>query len=473
MLSAMKRIMVMVAAAVALVALVVVAWKLGFFVSRYHRDGPPDVVLITLDTQRADFLSPYDPRRQTPAAQRLAERSTIYTRAMTPMPMTRPAHFSMFTSQYPRSHGVLNNVTALPLAAVTLPEVMANAGYQTGGFVGVHLLNRGSGTKQGFLHFEGTGKKNQIRADVVVPRAISWLEGVDPDKPLFLWLHVFDAHQPYEPPEEFRHDLDSSLAKQMPSAYWGSLGRVAKANGGDIPAPFFDHIKRLYAREIEYADSWLGRLLDVFDTVRNFDEALVILTADHGECFENGIFFEHADCLFDGSIKVPLIVHYPNQIASATDDRLISLLDLAPTIVEHAGIRTPPTFTGAALPDGQRDSVLVQQPYFPSVQAGNWRIRAIESVAGEPCAPLKIEEERVGMVTRDWKYLRRGADDSALYRMSPEMDEKENVETKESQAAEEMGKQLDAAVGENKLKVLAPQRINEDLFNALKALGYL
>jgi membrane-anchored protein YejM (alkaline phosphatase superfamily) len=149
----------------------------------------PDILLITIDTLRADSLEPYGSTDTlTPNIARLADAGVVYEAATTPMPLTRPAHASILTGLYPDQHGVLTNRQILPEEDVTLAEILLDAGYQTAGFTGIRFLNQRSGLAQGFVDFSAPKDKTEKpRAKTVVERAISWLGGADSETPILLF----------------------------------------------------------------------------------------------------------------------------------------------------------------------------------------------------------------------------------------------------------------------------------------------
>jgi len=268
---------------------------LGLAVVACDRPSRPSLLLITVDTLRADALRPYQtvPRSGTPVLQRFAAEATLFERAAVPMPLTRPSHFSIFTSRYPREHGVVNNQIDLPASEQVLAEILADAGYRTGAVVAVKLLDRGSGAGQGFADFESPQQSIEWSAQQVVERAKAWLETDEGGRPFFLWVHLFDPHQPYNPPPGYRDGLDPELARRLPSLSWSEFMEVARENDGVIPEVVLRHAERLYAGEVEAVDHWIGELFAALDQHSRADDTMVVVTADHGECFEDGIYFEH------------------------------------------------------------------------------------------------------------------------------------------------------------------------------------
>lgn len=447
------------------------------------RDPRPSLLLITVDTLRADALAPYArpdafPAGRTPHIARLAREATLFERAATPMPLTRPSHFSIFTGRYPREHGVLNNRIALPDAEVTLAEILAREGYGTAAFVAVKLLDRDSGAGQGFRDFVAPQAEEHWPAERVTQAAIAWLDALPPDRPFFLWLHLFDPHQPYDPPGRHREGLDPALARALPAISWNQLILAANGNGGRIPRAVLEHARLLYRGEVERIDAGIGELLAALDRTRAPESTMVALTADHGECFERGFFFEHSDCLFDGAIRVPLLIRFPPEFAAGRRVAgQVSTLDILPTFLSAAGIEPPAPGAGRALQrvgDRSGRSILLESPLYQA-DAVPPRLRrqvAIRRVAGEAVADFDPRQQRVGILTDDWKYI-RSAGGEALYAMAPAAAEDENRAMRESAARAEMGELLDRTLQAHPLNLLDPGEIHPELIESLRALGYV
>ncbi len=328
-------------------------------------------LLITVDTLRADALGSYGASPSvTPNLDRLASQSTVFENAAAPMPLTRPSHFSLLTSLYPREHGVMNNRIKLPDEHLTLAEILAEAGYRTGAFVAVGHLSEESGAGQGFEVIRAP--KRQRPANEVVDEALAWAGSLDGNDPFFLWVHVFDPHQPYEQIDAELGDVDPEMMKKLPSIDWSDLYTLADENEGDIPQEVLDHAQDLYRAEVAWVDQQLGRLLEGIASVRNPDDTFTVLTADHGECFEDGVFFDHSDCLLDGALRIPLMVRHPASfVAGKRVATQVSIVDVAPTILEAAGLSLPAEFSGSSLQSLTRESdrfVLVNNAFYKSMR---------------------------------------------------------------------------------------------------------
>ena len=438
----------------------------------------PDVILITIDTLRTDHIGAYGSKKtRTPNIDQLAEAGMLFTNAATPMPLTRPAHFSLFTSLYPREHGVLNNALTLPEESTTLAERFRAHGYSTAGFVGVVLLAEASGGAQGFDTF-GTPSRPKRTADEVIPEALAWVAKQPRDKPFFLWVHLYDPHLPYAPPSEFRSGVNPALEKEWGNLNWKQLKAIAKQNNGDIPRPVLEHAKALYRGEVEFTDYWLGKFLQDIESMRGLDETIVAFTADHGECFENGVYFEHSDCLYDGAISIPLILRHPISFPPGSKNfAQVSLLDIAPTILQAAGLPAPDTMSGKAIQglsfEEDRYTLLQYPMYQPgAANARSKKTQTIRTVAGQPVRAILLNQEMTGAVGHDWKLL-RAEGGPELYEAGSDSSTELNRSETEPETRMQMEETLDTLLREHPMRVLDPALINEEMRRTLEALGYI
>ncbi len=449
----------------------------------------PSVLLITVDTLRADHLGPYAslappsrPLPQTPQIDLLAATGTVFDNAVAPMPLTLPSHFSIFSSLYPREHGVMNNGMALPEAISVLPEMLMEQGYATGGFASVTLLDQASGAARGFDTFVNPRKPRERPGEVAVEATLDWLTEIPTDKSFFGWVHLFDPHLPYGPPAGFLDSVDPQLAKRWPVLDWPQLRDIARENDGNVPRQIYEHALALYRAEVEYIDAQIGRLLQGLEALGRRNDTLIVLTADHGEAFENGVFFEHADSLFDGAIRIPLILSHPGSdsgwpTAGARVPEQVSSIDIAPTILDALGLEIPAGFAGRPLQNaasfGDR-YVLVQHPFVQQDRAESHPHvnRVIRTVDGRPVVEILVENERVGLVGTDWKLLRTDQV-SSLYRRSVDPAETRDLAQQEEPMRQELETRLEQLLEKHPLQVIEPAKINDELRETLEALGYL
>ena len=436
--------------------------------------NPVDVLIITIDTLRADSLEPYGAiDTLTPNIARFAEKGVVYESATTPITVTRPAHSSIFTGLYPDQHGVLHNGYVLPDEQLTLAEILKDQGYQTGGFVGVRLLGRPSGMGQGFDEFDAPVERVQRRAKMVVHLAIEWLTAADPEAPLLMWVHLYDPHLSYNPPPAFRRGVDPDLSSSLPHIKWNTLKKVVSENNGNVPAEVLEHARLLYRGEVEYTDRHVGRLLRSFDRLRDRSRSMVVLTADHGECFENGIFFTHQDCLYEGTIRVPLIVRFPGGVgAGLRIEHRVSNLDVTPTVLSELALPMQEPMPARRLQevmDSPRDRYILIRP--PKVRYPDRvipRRRVIQSVAQEPVAERTDPETR-GLVSRWWKYLDSPGSEQ-LFRLP---DEIRNLAETDPETLREMLKALETEQSLFPAGAPAPESEDAATLEMLEALGYV
>lgn len=259
----------------------------------------PNVLLITLDTFRADRVGAL-----TPNLARLANEGVRFEHAVAPAPLTLPAHASMLTGALPQHHGLRNNgLGVLPAATPTLPTALRQVGYRTGAFVGSFVLDRRFGLDRGFETYDDEIARDpnaemdaiaaERRGDDVVDRALAWIAR-NRMAPFFAWVHLYDAHAPYAPPP---------------------------------PYP------RSYDGEIAYVDSLVGRLLAGVDRANT----VVVVVADHGEGLGEHDELTHGILLYESTLRVPWIVAGPDIEPRLVSDA-VSTVDLAPTVAELAGV---------------------------------------------------------------------------------------------------------------------------------------
>jgi arylsulfatase A-like enzyme/Tfp pilus assembly protein PilF len=288
----------------------------------------PNVFLITIDTLRADHVHCYGYNRiETPSLDLLAAQGIRFTQAFTPSPITNSSHTSILTGLLPSSHGVSD--FGVPLAAdhVTVAELLSASGYHTAAFIGAVILDSKSlapGLNRGFEFYDNfpehaTGKSRwgrlERRGAEVEAHAETWLKAHARGSH-FVWVHLYDPHDPYEP-----------------------------------PAPYSEIYKdRLYDGEIAYADSALGKFLEYLKKQGWYDGALIVVVGDHGEGLGEHHEDTHGIFLYDSTTHVPLIVKLPsNRNAGKQVEAQVRTTDIVPTILELLGVPAPQKLDGASL----------------------------------------------------------------------------------------------------------------------------
>ncbi len=392
----------------------------------------PNVLLISVDTLRADRLGSYGARAvETPAIDRLAAEGVRFEHAFSPVPLTLPAHWTMHTGVEPWHHGVVDNgmVMGTPPGA-TLAERFSAAGYDTAAFVSAFVLHRSFGLDRGFARYDdgpaADAALDQLfhataPADERVGRSLAWLRRPR-ERPFFLWLHLFDPHAPYEPPQAFQ------------ALFAG----------------------RPYDGEIAFVDTQVARLLAGLDAAGIARKTLVVLTSDHGESLGEHGEATHGVLLYDATLRVPLFFRQPGTLpAGEVRDQAVGLADIAPTVLALAGLDRGNDLDGVDLFSGE-----VTPP------------RTLAAISDSPRRRLGWSS-LVAVRKGAWKYIL--APRSELYRVADDPGELADRLQSDPQAAVELeraARRVAAAVVERRADRTATDPGAEEKAR-LAALGYI
>ncbi len=332
------------------------------------------VILLTIDTLRADHLGCYGHHRPTsPVMDAIASEGTLFWNARSQSPWTLSSIASFMTSTYPSVNAVLTGHNKLEDARITLAEKMRDAGMLTQAIVTNGWLQDVFGTAQGFDGYHHSGDVfnwgryqrmlwmriarrfwpnlfplfRTFLAKDVVDRAIEWL-GLHHDRDFFLWIHTVDPHDPYQPPREyagFFEDTPYTGRFKESSGFLNNLRSGARLTPEDK-----EHFRVLYDREIRYTDDQVGRLVQAMRELGIWDQTLFIISSDHGEEFWEHDGIMHGHTLYDENLRVPLIFRLPGRIpAGRVIHEPVRLLDLMPTILDFYGLDGSPEMQGVSL----------------------------------------------------------------------------------------------------------------------------
>jgi arylsulfatase len=307
-----------------------------------YKPDRPNILLVGFDTLRADRLGPWGRRPSlTPAIDRLAEESDVWTEAYSTFNSTNPSFVSIMTGLYGKNHGVYDLHTRLPAAFTTLASRLARAGYQTMAVIGArHLGDHNSGLGQGFA--EVTRADEHFAAELGVDVTLDWIAGhCRRPRPFFVWLHLFDPHTPHTPPQPYADGLrPAEPAGLGPVRAWVPF-RTPGPRAYDEPV--LGGNRDLYDGEVAYMDRQVGRLLDGMASRGLLATTVVALVADHGENLgEHGLLYRHVG-LFETTTHVPLLVRWPGPPRPGRRfDGLVQTIDLFPTLLAAAGLPVPP-----------------------------------------------------------------------------------------------------------------------------------
>ncbi|MFZ0797916.1 MAG: sulfatase-like hydrolase/transferase [Terriglobales bacterium] len=411
--------------------------------------APPNVILITVDTTRADRMGFLGSKRGvTPNLDALARRSVVFTHAYSQAPFTAPSHATILTGTYPQFHQVEDFQVPLWKGLPFAPAILKAHGYQTAAFVGSIVLDPSQGLAVGFrrgfdtydagFHIAHPGEDHYTstdrRAAVVVEHALAWLEK-RPAGPFFIWVHLYDPHFPYEPPEPF-------LSRYKSAPYDG---------------------------EIAYSDSALGKLFSYLRTHGLFENSAIAMMSDHGESLgDHGEEF-HGFFLYDATIHVPLLIKLPgDRFAGERIETHVGLVDVLPTILQAVGIDVPPEVQGESL-------LGLMQPKPPAAAGG-------ETDPASSPDRLQYAETEYGVRAYGWsairsvrtsKYLFIEAPRRELYDLAADPKAEHDLSATSKAVADTLQSQLDDFRRKTTKNGEAPASVNDpEAQEKLAALGY-
>ncbi len=406
---------------------------------------PPNIILITLDTTRADrmgFLG--SPRGLTPNLDALAKQSVVFTRAYSQVPLTTPSHAVLLTGTYPQYNRVDDLAEPLRAELPYLPELLHLHGYHTAAFVGSIVLDPERGAAPGFgrgfdvydanFHNSKPGEDRyqslERRAEDVANHAMGWLSHHQ-QTPFFIWLHFYDPHEPYDPPEPFKTHYASEP----------------------------------YDGEIAYTDSIVGSIVEVLRRHGLYQSTAIAVAADHGEAFgEHGEWW-HGVFLYDETIHVPLLLKLPGEkLAGKRVEDRVALADVAPSLLQTAGIPVPPTMQGQSL------LPLMNAPASAESKAGKLPDRAIYSESDYGHRAFGWSDLRSWRVQ---KYLYIQAPKKELYDESADPSDLNNLAPTAKAVADTLDGQLSKFRKETSGAAIEKTQLDPARVESLRALGYL
>lgn len=406
---------------------------LAGWVGFHFRTSPPsNLVLITLDTTRADRIGCYGYKPAlTPHLDELASGGVLLEHAYTPIPVTLPAHTTMFTGLTPREHGVHHNgLGKLDSALPTLAEVLRSRGYATGAFVGAFVLNRKFGLNRGFDEYDDTTGaefvENRIHrrrgARLVIDAALSWLDRRG-TQPFFCWIHLFDPHGPYQA----REDLFGDRFVENP-----------------------------YDAGIAAADREIGRFIESLKKRGTWERTLIVVVGDHGEGLGEHAEREHGMMLYNSTLQVPLILAHRTLCQSGHRvSEAVSLVDLPATLIECVAPTNSGKLPGHSFAAGLRGESVTERPCY-----------------GETDVPLIVNGwgPQRSLIDGHWKYIQSPRPE--LFDLSQDRAELHNL----AHALPDKLRELDSMLADVENEFAPPARADGSLSSAdrraLAALGY-
>jgi arylsulfatase A-like enzyme len=414
------------------------------------------------------------PFETTPHLDQLALQGCNFTRAYAQSSWTGASHMSLMTSLYPAVHGV--NTTPfpepLPENISTLAEIFREAGYQTGGFVAGTYLKSVFGFGRGFEVYNDSFH-SQRPCTKVNEKALAWLEEIGDDKaPFFLFLHYFDPHLLYEPPHPYNTMFDPGYSGTRSSTREGIIALLKESGGKAEQADQEEmrHIIALYDGEIRYADECFGEILDFLEENGELEKTLIVATSDHGESFlDHPGQWSHGRSLYEEVVHVPLIVKLPGQLPKrAVRHEIVELMDIAPTIMEAAGLAVPDNIQG-------RSFLALMMPNVLPPDSGIDDHSYAELIKTKKGAQIELESITIG----DWKLIRNALESTGeLYDLREDPKQQHNLASENPVILNVLESRLEAlskrneSLGQRKQQKGA-HTYSKEIVEELKALGYL
>lgn len=306
-----------------------------------------NVIFISLDTTRADHIGCYGSQTaRTPNLDAFADESVLFEDYRTVVPTTLASHLSLFTGKFPHTHGVPRNGFVANRKNVLLTQILKKAGYRTIGVIGSFALDSRFGFARGFDEYDqefsllagSHGREQSQRpANEVTDTAIDYLRARDDNKPLFLFVHYFDPHAPYEPPSPYDTMYDPRPETKQPPAQ--AVIRQVQERGGKTPDS--ERLAALYAGEVSFMDEHIGRLFRYLEEASLLDNAIIVVTSDHGENFwEHELYFNHGMTVYETVMRAVCVIRLPQALNGGTRvSGPMSNVDVLPTLLSYLGYR--------------------------------------------------------------------------------------------------------------------------------------
>jgi len=429
----MKRKNIRLLVVAAIVASAVIGIIL-FKTSTSPAAGIRNVVLISIDTCRSDILSCYGFRHKTtPNIDAVAAEGTLFKNVYSPVPLTLPAHSSMLTGDIPPRHGVHDNIDyKLAESNTTLAEILKEEGFTTGALISAFVLDSQFGTDQGFDTYNDIFEEKHIADNLISERkgdeatrlAMDWLDE-HADERFFYFLHYYDPHTPYEPPEPF-------------------ASRFAASS---------------YAGEIAFTDHCIGTVIKKLKSLGLYESTLIVITGDHGEMLGSHGESTHAYFIYQDAVKVPLIFRLPGSSKARVIDEPVGIVDIVPTICKLLDIETNIPFSGRDLSS------------FFSKRKNSLKAKDIYC---ESLTPTKYDASSlIGLIAGNWKYIQTSRPE--LYNIMNDPREEQNLYQQQLNRARMMQDRLKQIL-EEQVRKSDPQSkltLDEQTRRRLESLGYV
>lgn len=458
----------------------------GFFIAgcgrKSERKIRPNIVIVVMDTVRRDHLSCYGYERETtPVLKELQRQSRTFDNAYSVSCWTCPSHASLFTGLYPTAHGATQEYLHLDDDLVTLADVLSSHGYQTIGITENAMLREKRGFGQGFAEYfeswrfsdkDSNSQDGEKGSNPIPARFMNTMTGLDPVKPLYLFMNLNGAHNPYESSGKFRDTFvsDPSIDLNHHHLIEYYLGRTTYSDAE------LRHLGELYDAEILNVDHLIGKIIALLKEIDRWNDTLFIVTSDHGENIGDHEHVDHVFNLYQTTIRIPLIIRYPALFApNSRDTEPTQLVDIFPTIMAMLGIDEIDSQGVNLLKPGSRGGRPVFCEYYKPQQV----MKLFDNEAGSEKL-VKFDRSLKAVVYNDMKLILGGDGEHELYDIQNDPGEKTNLIDSEDHAKIRRGLSAMADHVSEEFKTdrqrvtTAPEEeYDPETLEALRTMGYV
>jgi len=424
--------------------------------------GAPNVIVYLIDALRADHLGCYGyPPSTSPNIDRFAAESVVFDDAQAQTSWTRPAVASLFTGLWPQVHGAVDRDDVLAPRAVTLSELLRDAGWATAAVIANGNIDSAFGVAQGFDYYKYLQQVNvgdvPARSEHVNEGVSRWLDRRPPGRPFFLYVHTIDPHLPYQPPQPFRDRFAAKVSQPDLGSLW-SIDRL-NSDKARVTPEVLAALTGLYDAEIAANDAAFGALLAELKARGLYESSVIVLLADHGEELFDHSGFSHGNTLFEEVLRVPLAIRFPDRRPPKRVSQVVEQVDLMPTLLRYLGVAMPSPMQGQSF-----------LPLCGPGEAPGWKNRAV--------AHLQLKERRgTSYLDGSWKLLLRPRGETvrrSLFDRREDRREQHDVAGRQPDLVQSLEGLLEGLLGEAGTPLDGGElKDDHELREQLKALGYL
>ncbi len=434
------------------------------------RQQKPNIVIVTIDTLRADHLGCYGYRKPTsPRIDQIGSRAIFFEKALSQTPQTLPSHTSIFTGMHPRTHKSITHESVVDENLNTLAEILKHKGYRTAAFVSSHVLDSRLNLDQGFdlyweLHKAKEDRERQLgqeqEIDFTTDAVLNWLRS-KAREPFMLWVHWFHPHRPYNPPPEYRKRFtgENRYRNITESDFLTKVWREKI----ELPQSDVDYIIGCYDGEVAFSDKQIGRLLDELSSRGLLKNTIIVITSDHGEIlYEHEYYFGHDIALYDQCLWIPLIILGPGILSQPKRiPDVVESIDIMPTLLDLVGIEKPKEIEGRSLLPLIEKGSPSQVEYFFS-ETFPFPEKGLPHHAVRTASHKLIWRETEGQIVKEF------------YDLIEDPGEKTNRFSSEDRLAAQLDSVLTSWISKGGLRPAPiPTALEAGRYKILKSLGYL